>query len=145
MTDSAHAIQPSDQQIKDLLTKAHTIAVVGLSSSRFRASYGVSQYMQSAGYRIIPVNPNEREVLGEKAYARLEDVPEKIDIVDVFRRSEFVPDIVDAAIRVGARAIWMQDGVSDEAAAQRARAADIFVIMDDCILRQHRRLMSPTR
>ena len=115
--------------------------MVGLSASRFRPSYGVSQYMQSAGYRIIPVNPNEREVLGEKAYARLEDVPEKIDIVDVFRRSEFVSDIVDAAIRVGARAIWMQDGVADEAAAQRARAAGIFVIMDDCILREHRRLV----
>jgi len=132
---------PSDQQVKDLLQNAHTIAVVGLSSSRFRASYGVSQYMQSAGYRIIPVNPNEREVLGEKSYPRLEDVPEKIDVVDVFRRSEFVPEIVDAAIRVGAHAIWMQDGVVDEVAAQRARDAGLFVVMDDCILREHRRLM----
>jgi predicted CoA-binding protein len=141
MTASGPVLHPSDQQIKDLLQKAHTIAVVGLSSSRFRASYGVSQYMQSAGYRIIPVNPNEQEVLGEKAYARLEEVPEKIDVVDVFRRSEFVPEIVDAAIRVGARAIWMQDGVVDEAAAQRARDAGLFVVMDDCILREHRRLM----
>jgi predicted CoA-binding protein len=123
------------------LQKAHTIAVVGLSSSRIRASYGVSQYMQSAGYRIIPVNPNEQEVLGEKSYARLEDVPENIDVVDVFRRSEFVPEIVDAAIRVGARAIWMQDGVVDEAAAQRARDAGLFVVMDACILREHRRLI----
>jgi hypothetical protein len=97
--------------------------------------------MQSAGYRIIPVNPNEQEVLGEKSYARLEDVPEKIDVVDVFRRSEFVPEIVDAAIRVGARAIWMQDGVVNETAAQRARDAGLFVVMDDCILREHRRLM----
>jgi hypothetical protein len=97
--------------------------------------------MQSAGYRIIPVNPNEQEVLGEKSYARLEDVPEKIDVVDVFRRSEFVPEIVDAAIRVGAHAIWMQDGVVDEAAARRARDAGLFVVMDDCILREHRRLM----
>ena len=141
MTASGPAVHPSDQQIKDLLQKAHTIAVVGLSSSRFRASYGVSQYMQSAGYRIIPVNPNEQEVLGEKSYARLEDVPEKIDVVDVFRRSEFVPEIVDAAIRVGAHAIWMQDGVVDEAAAQLARDAGLFVVMDDCILREHRRLM----
>jgi predicted CoA-binding protein len=141
MTASGPALHPSDQQIKELLQRAHTIAVVGLSSSRFRASYGVSQYMQSAGYRIIPVNPNEQEVLGEKSYARLEDVPEKIDVVDVFRRSEFVPEIVDAAIRVGAHAIWMQDGVVDQAAAQRARDAGLFVVMDDCILREHRRLM----
>ena len=141
MTTSGPSPAPSDQQIKDLLRSAHTIAVVGLSSSRFRASYGVSQYMQSAGYRIIPVNPNEREVLGERAYARLEDLPEKVDVVDVFRRSEFVPEIVDAAIRLGARAIWMQEGVADEAAAQRARDAGLFVIMDACILKEHRRLL----
>ena len=132
---------PSDDEVKKLLGEAHTIAVVGLSSSKFRASYGVSQYMQSAGYRIIPVNPNEKEVLGEEAYARLEDVPGKIDIVDIFRRPEFVGEIVDAAIRVGARAIWMQDGVADEAAARRAREAGLFVVMDDCILREHRRLV----
>jgi predicted CoA-binding protein len=130
MTASGPVLRPSDQQVKDLLQNAHTIAVVGLSSSRIRASYGVSQYMQSAGYRIIPVNPNEQEVLGEKSYARLEDVPEKIDVVDVFRRSEFVPEIVDAAIRV-----------VNETAAQRARDAGLFVVMDDCILREHRRLM----
>ena len=141
MTTAGQALQPSDQQIKELLQKAHTIAVVGLSSSRLRASYGVAQYMQSAGYRIIPVNPNEQQVLGEKAYARLEDVPEKVDVVDVFRRSEFVPEIVDAAIRIGARAIWMQEGVADEAAAQRARAAGLFVVMDTCILKEHRRLL----
>jgi predicted CoA-binding protein len=141
MTTAGQALQPSDQQIKELLQKAHTIAVVGLSSSLFRASYGVSQYMQSAGYRIIPVNPNEQQVLGEKAYARLEDVPEKVDVVDVFRRSEFVPAVVDSAIRIGARAIWMQEGVADEAAAERARAAGLFVVMDTCILKEHRRLM----
>jgi predicted CoA-binding protein len=141
MTTAGQALQPSDQQIKELLQKARTIAVVGLSSSRFRASYGVSQYMQSAGYRIIPVNPNEQQVLGEKAYARLEDVPEKVDVVDVFRRSEFVPAVVDSAIRIGARAIWMQEGVADEAAAQRARAAGLFVVMDTCILKEHRRLL----
>jgi uncharacterized protein len=135
------AAEPSDDELKKLLRGAHTIAVVGLSSSRFRASYGVAQYLQSAGYRIFPVNPNEEQVLGEKAYAHLDDVPEKIDVVDVFRRSEFVPEIVDAAIRVGARAIWMQEGVADEAAAQRARAAGLFVVMDTCILKEHRRLM----
>lgn len=141
MTSSAQAPAPSDEQIKDLLRSARAIAVVGLSSSRHRASFGVSQYMQSAGYRVIPVNPNEREVLGEKAYARLEDVPEKIDVVDVFRKSEFVAEIVDSAIRVGARAIWMQEGVADEAAAQRARDAGLFVIMNSCILKEHRRLL----
>jgi uncharacterized protein len=141
MSTPGQALQPSDQEIKKLLRSAHTIAVVGLSSSRFRASYGVSQYMQSAGYRIIPVNPNEQEVLGEKSYARLEDVPEKIDVVDVFRRSEFVPEIVDAAIRVGAHAIWMQEGVVNETAAQRARDAGLFVVMDACILKEHRRLI----
>src|ERR1700733_7352283 len=126
----------SDDELKKVLRDARTIAVVGLSSSKFRPSYGVSQYMQSAGYRIIPVNPNEREALGEKAYARLEDVPEKIDIVDIFRRSEFVAEIVDAAIRIGARAIWMQEGVEDEESAEKARQAGLFVIMDNCIAKE---------
>jgi uncharacterized protein len=137
----ASSSEPSDQQITELLRTAHTIAVVGLSSNRSRASYGVSQYMQSAGYRIIPVNPKEAAVLGEKAYAQLEDVKEKIDLVNVFRRSEFVPEIVDAAIRMGARAIWMQEGVTDEKSAQRARDAGMLVLMDSCILKEHRRLM----
>jgi predicted CoA-binding protein len=105
-----------------------------------RPSHGVSAYMQRAGYRIIPVNPNETEVLGEKAYASLEDVPEKIDIVDIFRRSVFVRSIVDSAIRVGAKAIWMQEGVVDEAAAETARSAGIDVVMDRCILKDHRSL-----
>jgi predicted CoA-binding protein len=96
--------------------------------------------MQSAGYRIIPVNPRETEVLREKCYAKLEDIPEKIDIVDVFRRSEFVPDIVDSAIRIGARWIWMQEDVIHEDAAAKARAAGIGVVMDRCILKEHRRL-----
>ena len=126
--------------IPDLLRNARTIAVVGLSNKPMRASHGVSQYMQDAGYRIIPVNPHEREVLGEKAYARLEDVPEHIDIVDVFRRSEYVPAIVEAAIRVGAGAVWMQEGVVHEAAAAQAQAAGLTVVMDRCILKEHRRL-----
>src|ERR1700731_216669 len=127
--------------IPDLLRKSHVIAVVGLSSKKFRPSYGVAEYMQREGYRIIPVNPNEAEALGEKAYARLEDVPEHVDIVDIFRRSEFVLEIVDAAIRIGARAIWMQEGVIHEEAAAKARAAGLAVVMDRCILKEHRRLL----
>jgi predicted CoA-binding protein len=102
-----------------------------------RPSYGVAEYMQSAGYRIIPVNPNETEVLGEKSYARLEEVPERIDIVDIFRRSEHVPNIVESAIRIGARAVWMQEGVFHPAAAERARGSGLFVIEDSCILKEH--------
>ena len=132
---------PSDQAIAELLRSARTIAVVGLSPKPFRASYGVSEFLQSAGYRIIPVNPGIREVLGEKAYARLEDIPEKVDIVDVFRRSDAVPEIVEAAIRIGARAVWMQEGIVNEEAAARARAAGLLVVMDTCILKAHHRLM----
>ncbi len=122
----------------ELLKRARTIAVVGLSSKRLRPSYGVSAYMQAAGYRIIPVNPNERQVLGEQSYPRLEDVPEKVDIVNVFRRSEQVPEVVESAIRIGAQAIWMQEGVVHEEAARRAREAGLEVVMDLCILKEHR-------
>jgi predicted CoA-binding protein len=124
----------------EILRSAKVIAVVGLSGRRFRPSYGVSEYMQSAGYRIIPVNPNESEVLGEKAYASLDDIPGPIDIVDIFRRPEFVPDIVDAAIRIGAKVIWMQEGVEHAEAARKAAAAGLTVIMDRCILKEHRKL-----
>ncbi len=126
--------------IPELLRSARTIAVVGLSSKPWRPSHGVAEYMQRAGYRIIPVNPNESEVLGEKAYPHLAAVPEKVDIVNVFRRPEYVPEIVEAAIRVGAPAIWMQEGVINQAAAERARQAGLFVVMDRCILKEHRRL-----
>ena len=126
--------------IPELLRNSHTIAVVGLSSKRFRPSYGVTEYMQHAGYHIIPVNPNEQKVLGENCYATLDDVPEPVDIVDIFRRSEFVPEIVEAAIRKGAKAIWMQEGVIHEDAAARAREAGLEVIMDRCILKEHRRM-----
>jgi hypothetical protein len=125
--------------IPDLLRKSHVIAVVGLSSKKFRPSYGVAEYMQREGYRIIPVNPNETEVLGEKAYARLEDIPEHVDIVDIFRRSEFVAALVEEAIRRGASAVWMQEGVVDEEAAEKARAAGLAVVMDRCILKEHSR------
>jgi predicted CoA-binding protein len=126
--------------IPELLRSSRTIAVVGLSSKKFRPSYGVAEYMQGQGYRIIPVNPNEAEVLGEKTYARIEDVPEHIDIVDIFRRSEFVLPIVESAIRLGAGAVWMQEGVVDEEAAQKARDAGLAVVMDRCILKEHMRL-----
>jgi hypothetical protein len=125
---------------ENLLRNAKTIAVVGLSSRRSRPSYGVSEYMQSQGYTIIPVNPNESEVLGEKAVASLEEIGGPVDIVDIFRRSEAVPEIVDAAIRIGAKGIWMQEGVINIEAAGRARAAGLEVVMDRCILKEHRKL-----
>ena len=133
-----------DDAIRELLSKAKIIAVVGLSSKRARASFGVSRYMQSVGYRIIPVNPNETEVLGEKAYADLDSIPKdvKIDIMNIFRRSEEVPEVVDAAIRLGAPAIWMQEGVIHDEAAAKARTVGIFVVMDRCLLKDHRRLMA---
>jgi len=128
-----------------VLRSARTIAVVGLSSKRYRPSHGVAEYMQSSGYRIIPVNPFETEVLGEKTYPELDRVPGTVDIVDIFRRSEFVPEIVEAAIRIGARAIWMQEGVVHEEAAAKARAAGLEVVMDRCILKEHRRLLVSSR
>jgi predicted CoA-binding protein len=124
----------------DLLRSAHTIAVVGLSNKRWRPSYGVSEYMQRAGYRIIPVNPEIGEVLGEKCYPKLESISEPIDIVNIFRRSEEVPAIVESAIRVKAKAVWMQEGVIHEAAAAKARSAGLIVVMDRCLLKEHRRL-----
>ena len=127
--------------IPDLLRSSRVIAVVGLSSKRFRPSYGVAEYMQREGYRIIPVNPNETEVLGEKSYARLEDIPEHIDIVDIFRRSEFVAPVVDSAIRVGASAVWMQEEVVDPDSADKAKKAGLSVVMDRCILKEHRRYL----
>jgi uncharacterized protein len=126
-------------QITELLKTAKTIAVVGLSNNPMRAAYGVSAYMQSQGYRIIPVNPEADVVLGEKVYKSLSEVPDKIDIVDIFRRSEFVGPIVDEAIQKGAKAVWMQETVVDEEAAQKARDKGMFVVMDRCILEEHRK------
>ncbi len=125
-------------QITELLRKAKTIAVVGLSSSPMRASYGVSAYLQAQGYRIIPVNPEISEALGEQAYPSLREVPEKIDIVDIFRRPEFVPEIVDQAIERKVPAIWMQETVIHDDAAEKARRAGILVVMDRCLLKEHR-------
>ena len=132
-----HPVPAAGDPVTEILKNGRTIAVVGLSSRHFRPSHGVAEYLQSVGYRIIPVNPGEREVLGEKSYARLEDVPERVDIVNVFRRSEFVPGVVESAIRIGAHAVWMQEGVIHSEAAERARRAGLFVIMDACILKQH--------
>jgi len=126
--------------IAALLRSAHTIAVVGLSPKRWRPSYGVSEYMQRAGYKIIPVNPELTEALGLQCYPDLDAVPEPIDIVNIFRRPEFVPDIVDAAIRGGAKSVWMQEGVVHEKAAARARAAGLVVVMDRCLLKEHWKL-----
>jgi len=123
--------------MKEILEKYKRIAVVGLSSNTWRASYGVSRFMQTVGYEITPVNPNESAVLGHKAYATLDEVPDPIEIVNIFRRPEYVPEIVDSAIRRGAKVVWMQEGVIHEEAAQKARAAGIEVVMDRCILKEH--------
>ena len=136
LPDSASA---AADPILGILKDYRTIAVVGLSSNPARASYEVTDYMQSAGYRIIPVNPKETEVLGAKSYARLEDVPWKIEIVNIFRRAEDVPPVVESAIRVGAKVVWMQLGIENRAAAERARAAGLLVVEDACILVEHRR------
>ena len=129
-------------EIGELLKRTKTIAVVGLSDSPLRPSYGVSAYMQSQGYKIIPVNPSIKGSLGEKAVASLAEIEEKIDMVDVFRRSEYVPDLVDEAIRLKVPAIWLQEDVIHEEAAEKARKAGLFVVMDKCILKEHRRRFS---
>jgi uncharacterized protein len=129
---------PKADPIRDLLARAHTIAVVGLSDNPLRPSHGVSAYMQAQGYRIIPVNPRIREALGEKSYPSLLEVAEKIEIVNIFRRSEFVEEIVDQAIQLKIPAVWMQEEVINQHAAEKARKAGIFVAMDLCILKEHR-------
>ena len=123
--------------IREILEQHKTLAVVGLSSKAMRPSHGVSEYMQRHGYHIIPVNPHEESVLGEKGYASLDAVPEPFDVVVIFRRPEFVPEIVEAAIRKGAKVVWMQEGVIHEQAADRARAAGLQVVVDRCILKEH--------
>lgn len=128
------------QVIKRILDECRTIAVVGLSSNPMRPSNGVASYMRRRGYRVIPVNPNEREVFGERAYQSLSDVPEKIELVDVFRRADEAGAVVDEAIRIGAQAVWLQEGVIDEAAAGRALDAGLMVVMDRCWLKDHARL-----
>jgi uncharacterized protein len=129
---------PQPDPITDLLKRSKTIAVVGLSNSPLRPSHGVSAYMQTNGYRVIPVNPKIKGALGEEAYASLLDVPEKIDIVNIFRRPEFVEEVVDQAIQLKVPAIWMQEEVINEKAAEKARKAGIFVVMNRCILKEHK-------
>jgi hypothetical protein len=130
------------EAIAQLLRRARAIAVVGLSANPQRASYGVSLYLQRQGYRIIPVNPRIHEVLGERAYPSLREVPPGVDIVNIFRRSEYVGEIVEQAIELRLPAIWMQEGVIDQAAAERARRAGLFVVMDRCILNLHQALLA---
>jgi predicted CoA-binding protein len=127
----------SREAISKILEDCRTIAVVGLSSNPGRASNGVAGYMKRQGYKVIPVNPNEQQVFGEKSYPTLSDVPDKIDLVDIFRRSEEAGKVVDEAIKVGAKAVWLQEGVIDQAAARRAQDAGLLVVMDRCWLKDH--------
>lgn len=127
----------SNDPIRDVLLRYRTLAVVGLSPKLSRPSHGVAAYMKSYGYRIIGVNPSVESVFGDRCYAALEDVPEALDVVVIFRRSEFVPAIVESAIRLGAKVVWMQEGIANPAAALRARKAGIEVIEDRCILKEH--------
>jgi predicted CoA-binding protein len=142
---SEFAAKRGGDPVAEILKKCKTIAVVGLSSNPMRPSHEVSEYMQRAGYRIIPVNPNEMEVLGEKSYARLEDVPERIDVVNIFRRPEEVAPVVESAIRIGAPVVWMQLGIENVEAAEKARAAGLAVVEDACILVEHRKRGLGTR
>lgn len=125
-------------EIVEMLSKTHTIAVVGISQDPTRPSHFVAKYLQKKGYRVIPVNPHIDETLGEIGYPDLKSVPGTVDMVNVFRRSEFVGGIVDDAIRIGAKYIWMQDGVADENAAARSREEGLMVVMNNCVMRQHR-------
>jgi predicted CoA-binding protein len=134
-----------DAEYEPIFRQTRTIAVVGLSPNPDRPSHGVAAYLQAAGYRIIPVNPTVDSVLGERSYASLSDVPEPVDVVDIFRRPEDVPPVVEQAIRIGAKVVWMQEGVVNEAAAAAARAAGLTVVMDRCMLKEHRRLRAAGR
>ena len=130
-----------DDIVREFLKGVKTIAIVGLSSNPMRASHGVAQYLQSRGFKIYPVNPNETEVLGERAYAKLEDIDNPIDLVDVFRRPEYVSGVVDSAIQKGARCLWLQQGVTHPEAEKRATQAGLLVVSDRCLYREHRRLL----
>lgn len=136
---------PSDAELKQLMVNAATIAVVGASNNPERASHGIMRKLQSVGYRVIPVNPNETEVLGERAYPSLSDIPVPIDIVDVFRRSEYTPSIADEAVKIGAKALWLQSGIENEEAAARAKTGGLTVVMDTCLGTMHVVLRVPDR
>ena len=130
-----------DQELKEILLSAQTIASVGLSSNQDKESYWIASYLKEQGYRIIPVNPTATEILGEKVYPSLSAIPDKVDIVQVFRKPEDVPPVVDEAIQIGAKVVWMQEGIRHDAAAQKAREAGLKVVMDACMRMTHRRLM----
>jgi predicted CoA-binding protein len=136
---------PSDEQLRHILTTARTIAMVGASSDPEKDSHGIMQRLQRVGYRVIPVNPNEVEVLGERAYPSLAAVPEPVDIVNVFRRSEDTPPIADEAVTIGAKVLWLQQGITSEEAAARARAGGLDVVMDACLATTHAMLRIPKR
>ena len=128
----------SDQDINKILTTSKTIAVVGLSDNPERDSYGIAAYLKAQGYCIIPVNPNATQILGEKSYPDLKSIPEKVDLVNIFRKPEAIPNIVDEAIQIGAKAVWMQLGIVHLEAAEKARKAGLQVVMDKCIAVEHR-------
>jgi len=136
---------PTDDQLRQILTDAATIAMVGASANPDKASHGIMRKLQSVGYRVIPVNPRESEVLGEKSYASLTDIPERIDIVDVFRRAEDTPPIADDAVKVGAKVLWLQTGIANDEAAARAAKGGLTVVMDACIGATHAMLRIPTK
>jgi predicted CoA-binding protein len=136
---------PSDDQLRELLTSARTIAVVGASSDPGKPSHGIMRRLQHVGYKVIPVNPREAEVLGEMSFARLEDIRDHVDIVDVFRRPEETPAIADQAVKIGARALWLQQGISNEDAAARATAGGLIVVMNACIAATHSILQIPRK
>jgi len=136
---------PSDAALTSLLTAARTIAIVGASSNPDKASHGIMQKLQHVGYKVIPVNPRETEILGERSYPSLLDVPERIDIVDVFRRAEDTPAIADEAVTIGAKALWLQTGIVSEEAAARAEAGGLVVVMDACIGATHAMLRIPPK
>jgi predicted CoA-binding protein len=136
---------PTDAELRQLLTQATTIAMVGASANPDKTSYGIMERLQHVGYKVIPVNPRESEVLGERSYPSLVDVPERVDIVDVFRRPEDAPSIADEAITIGSKALWLQTGISNEEAAERAEAAGLIVVMDACIAATHAMLQIPVK
>lgn len=132
----------TDEQLKRILETTRVIATVGLSTNPAKAGHSVPRYLQARGYRVIPVNPGASEILGEKSYADLGDIPEAVDVVQIFRPSEEVPPVVEQAIAMGAKVVWMQEGIVNEAAAARARAAGLQVVMDRCMKQTHQRLMA---
>ena len=133
----------NDKVMKEILLSARTIASVGLSSNQEKESYWIVSYLKEQGYRIIPVNPTATEILGEKVYPNLSAIPDKVDVVQVFRKPEDVPPVVEEAIKIGAKVVWMQEGIVNEEAAQKAREAGLQVVMDACMRATHRRLIGP--